>query len=91
MWNPLRTDEYEGMLAETMSFVGYNNGIVNSYFTRPLGPGPYPGIILIHHMPGWDELYREIARRLCNMAISYYVGKIHPIPRKLSRSSGEYL
>jgi carboxymethylenebutenolidase len=63
MWNQLRTDEYEGMLAETMSFVGYNNGMVNSYFTRPLGPGPYPGIILIHHMPGWDELYREIARR----------------------------
>ena len=28
MWNQLKTDEYEGMLAETMSFVGYNNGIV---------------------------------------------------------------
>ncbi len=63
MWNQLRTDEYEGMLAETMNFVGYKGDIVNSYFARPLGPGPFPGIILIHHMPGWDELYREIARR----------------------------
>jgi carboxymethylenebutenolidase len=63
MWNQLRTDEYEGMLAETMTFAGYNGDMVNSYFTRPLGPGPFPGIVLIHHMPGWDELYREIARR----------------------------
>ena len=63
MWNQLRTDEYEGMLAETMNFVGYNGDIVNSYYVRPLGAGPFPGIVVIHHMPGWDELYREIARR----------------------------
>jgi carboxymethylenebutenolidase len=63
MWNQLRTDEYEGMLGETMTFEGYGGDMVNAYFNRPLGPGPFPGIILIHHMPGWDELYREIARR----------------------------
>jgi carboxymethylenebutenolidase len=63
LWNQLRTDEYEGMLAETMIFTGFNGDLVNSYFSRPLGTGPFPGIILIHHMPGWDELYREIARR----------------------------
>jgi carboxymethylenebutenolidase len=63
MWNQLRTDEYEGMLAETMTFKGYNGDMVNAYFSRPLGPGPFPGIILIHHMPGWDEFYREMARR----------------------------
>jgi carboxymethylenebutenolidase len=61
MWNQLRTDEYEGMLAETMNFVGYNGDIVNSYYVRPLGAGPFPDIVVIHHMPGWDELYREIA------------------------------
>ncbi len=63
MWNQFRTDEYEGMLAETIVFEGYDGRKVISYFSRPLGPGPFPGIVLIHHMPGWDELYREIARR----------------------------
>lgn len=63
MWNQFSTNEYEGMLAETLTFTGYNGDMVNSYFTRPLGPGPFPGIVLIHHMPGWDELYRETARR----------------------------
>ncbi len=63
MWNQFRTDEYEGMLAETVTLAGHNGDLINSYFVRPLGPGPFPGIVLIHHMPGWDELYREIARR----------------------------
>ena len=32
----------------------------------PTGPGPFPGIVLIHHMPGWDEFYRETARRFAH-------------------------
>ena len=36
---------------------------INAYLSRPMGPGPYPGIVLVHHLPGWDELYREMARR----------------------------
>jgi carboxymethylenebutenolidase len=63
MWNRLKTGEYEGMIAETINITGYNNEIFNAYYSRPLGKGPFPGIVLIHHMPGWDELYREIARR----------------------------
>ena len=63
MWNQLQTDAYEGMLAETVAFPGYNGDRVRAYCSRPFGAGPYPGIILISHMPGWDELNREIARR----------------------------
>ena len=36
--------------------------IASAYFARP-SEGPYPGIILIPHMPGWDEFYRETTRR----------------------------
>ena len=63
MWNQLRTDEYEGMLAETIT-VPKGDSTVRSYMSRPLGTGPYPGVIIIPHMPGWDELNREVARRL---------------------------
>jgi carboxymethylenebutenolidase len=51
------------MLTQTVTIRGYNNDPVNAYYSRPLGDGPYPGIILIPHMPGWDEINREIARR----------------------------
>ena len=63
MWNQLRTDAYEGMLAETITIKGHNGDMINAYFTRPLGPGPFPGIVLVHHLPGWDEFSRETARR----------------------------
>ena len=63
MWNQLRTDAYEGMLAETVTMPGYAGDRIHAYFSRPLGNGPYPGIILVPHMPGWDELNREVARR----------------------------
>jgi carboxymethylenebutenolidase len=60
------TDMYEGMLAETISLEGYNRDVVNAYFARPLGPGPFPGVVVIHHNPGWDELYREFTRKFAH-------------------------
>ena len=57
------TDMYEGMLAETTSICGHNGDAINAYIAKPLGAGPFPGMVLIHHAPGWDEWYREAARR----------------------------
>ena len=58
-----QTDMYEGMLAETVTIPGAGGDLINAYFARPLGPGPFPGVVLIHHMPGWDEWYREATRK----------------------------
>lgn len=63
MWNDIQTGKYEGMIAETVTIKGYNGDSVNAYYSRPLGGGSYPGIVLIPHMPGWDEFCREAARR----------------------------
>ena len=60
------TDQYEGMLAETVNIQGANGDVINAYYARPLGPGPFPGVVLIHHLPGWDELYREFTRRMAH-------------------------
>ena len=55
---------YEGMLAETVGFKGYNGDPIEGYLARPLGAGPYPGVIVIHHLPGWDEATKEMTRKL---------------------------
>jgi dienelactone hydrolase len=60
------TDQYEGMIAETITHPGANGDVINAYFARPLGPGPFPGMVIVHHMPGWDEWYRECARRFAH-------------------------
>ena len=58
-----QTDQYEGMLAETMIMNGFRGEKINAYFARPLGKGPFPGVVLVHHMPGWDEWYKEATLR----------------------------
>jgi len=61
-----QTDMYEGMLAETITLQGHNNDIINAYIARPLGSGPFPSVVLVHHLPGWDEWYKEITRRFAH-------------------------
>jgi len=61
-----QTDMYEGIFAETISMTGANGDLINAYLARPLGPGPFPALVLAHHMPGWDEWYRETAFKFAN-------------------------
>ena len=54
-----QTNMYEGMLAETIMIHGASGDVINAYIARPLGAGPFPGMVLIHHLPGWDEKNRN--------------------------------
>jgi carboxymethylenebutenolidase len=57
---------YEGMIAETVTLEGHNGTNINAYFARPMGPGPFPTVVLVHHIPGWDELYKEFTRKFAH-------------------------
>jgi len=57
---------YEGMLAETISINGHKGEPISAYVARPLGAGRFPGMVLIHHAPGWDEWYREATRKFAH-------------------------
>ena len=57
------TSAYEGMIAETITVQGDGGDRIHAYLARPLGEGPFPAMLLLHHIPGWDEFYRETARR----------------------------
>ncbi len=61
-----QTNQYEGMIAETVIFPGQHGELINGYFARPLGPGPFPSMVLIHHMPGWDTWYKEATRKFAH-------------------------
>jgi len=61
-----RTDMYEGMLAETVVIPGVDEELINAYFARPMGAGPFPGMVVVHHLPGWDEWYRETTRKFAH-------------------------
>ena len=45
---------------------GHEEDMIDAYLARPSGPGPHPGVVVIHHMPGWDEATKEIARKFAH-------------------------
>lgn len=65
-WNSHNTAAPQGMTAGPVDLKGHNGDQINAYAARPDGNGPYPGIVAVMHMPGWDELYQEFTRRLAN-------------------------
>jgi carboxymethylenebutenolidase len=57
---------YNGMIAENVMIPGDGGDEIECYYARPLGPGPFPGVVVIHHMPGWDEWTFEVVRKLAH-------------------------
>ena len=57
---------YPSITAETIPFTGHNNDKGEAYYASPSAPGKYPGVVLIHHMPGWDEWSTEATRKLAH-------------------------
>jgi carboxymethylenebutenolidase len=57
---------FRALQTEMVSYRGHNGDVGEAYYARPSGPGPFPGVVVIHHMPGWDEWTCEVARKLAH-------------------------
>jgi carboxymethylenebutenolidase len=55
---------YEGQFSETTMIHGHNGDLIEAYYARPVGVTAVPGVVVIHHAPGWDEWIREVCRKL---------------------------
>ena len=64
MWNSFSTDAHAGLTAEVIHVPGGSGNDIHAWWARPTGDGPFPGVVAVHHMPGWDEFYREFCERL---------------------------
>lgn len=42
---------------------GHGGDEIQAYMAQPVGAGPFGGVVVIHHMPGFDRSSKEIARR----------------------------
>ncbi|MQA02978.1 MAG: dienelactone hydrolase family protein [Streptosporangiales bacterium] len=54
---------YDAMMAETVKILGHNGDEIEAYLARPLDAGPHGGVVVIHHMPGYDAATKEIVRK----------------------------
>ena len=57
---------YRGMTCENVTIKGDKGTPITAYTAKPSGAGPFPGVVLVHHLPGWSELYIETTRRFAH-------------------------
>ena len=57
---------YPGLIAETVKFKGHNGDEGEAYYARPSGSAKVPGVVVIMHMPGWDEWIIETTRKIAH-------------------------
>src|SRR5487761_201581 len=52
----------DALLAETIMITGHNGDEIEAYSARALDEALRGGVVVIHHMPGYDAQTKEIAR-----------------------------
>ena len=68
---------YRGIHSEEVRFAGHGGDEINAYLACPNGDGPFPGVAVVHHMPGWDEATTEIANRFAAHGYLAVVPNLH--------------
>ena len=53
---------YDAMLAESVTITGHNGDEIEAYSARTLQAGPVGGVVVIHHLPGYDRQTKEFTR-----------------------------
>src|SRR6266567_2687607 len=53
----------EALTAETVMMKGHDGDEVEAYLARPDGAASFGGVVVIHHLPGYDSATKEITRK----------------------------
>ena len=68
----------DAMQAQTITIAGHGGDEIEAYLARPMREGKHPGVVVIHHMPGYDRATKEIAR---TFAVHGYAASVpEPVP-----------
>jgi carboxymethylenebutenolidase len=57
----------ESLSAETIQITGHGGEDIEAYVARPSEDGRRGGVVVIHHMPGYDRATKEITRRFAEL------------------------
>ncbi len=55
------------LCAETVVVDGHGGDGIEAYLARPAGEASRGGVVVIHHMPGYDRATKEIVRRFAEL------------------------
>jgi carboxymethylenebutenolidase len=63
--------------AQTITIKGHGGDEIEAYTASPTGDGSRGGVVVIHHMPGYDRATKEIARRFAELGYNAIVPNLY--------------
>ena len=67
----------DALTASTITIVGHGGDRIEAYLARPEDQGPRGGVVVIHHLPGYDRATKEIVRRFAEMGYDAISPNLH--------------
>ncbi len=67
----------DSLAATTIEINGAGGATIPAYLARPEGDGPRGGVVVIHHMPGYDRGTKEIVRRFAELGYDAICPNLH--------------
>jgi carboxymethylenebutenolidase len=61
----------------TTTVTGHHGDVIEAYAATPVAPTGAGGMVVIHHMPGFDEATKEIVRRLASWGYAAVCPNLH--------------
>jgi carboxymethylenebutenolidase len=67
----------DGLEAGTITLAGSDGDEIEAYVAHPVDAAPSGGVVVIHHMPGYDAETKEITRRFASWGWSAICPNLH--------------
>src|SRR5215470_11915515 len=67
----------EALTAETVTIAGHGGDEIEAYRAIPQGTDSFGGVVVIHHMPGYDSATKEITRKFAAYGYAAIMPNLH--------------
>jgi carboxymethylenebutenolidase len=67
----------DSLTATTVRITGHDGDEIEAYLARPQGDERRGGVVVIHHMPGYDRATKEIVRRFAELGYDAICPNLH--------------
>jgi carboxymethylenebutenolidase len=57
---------FRAIQAGMVTYRAHGSDQTDAYYAHPSGSGKCPGVVVIHHFPGWDEWTAEVCRKFAH-------------------------
>jgi len=67
----------DAMAAGTVRLTGHGGDDIEAYLAQPLDRSGFGSVVVLHHMPGYDEPSKEITRRFASRGYAALMPNLH--------------